>query len=158
MKKILVLLGSVLVAGCFICHKPQPQQQAAVRKIVEQKSPVPQEKIVTRHTILQAANFHFNSSEISADMNKFDELNKDIQANPNAIILVEGYTDNIGSETYNKELSLNSAKAVAAVLAKQGYPNEIRIHGAGSASPIASNETASGRAQNRRVDVVLVRE
>lgn len=158
MKKILVLLGSVLVAGCFICHKPQPQQQSAVRKIVEQKSPVPQEKIVTRHTILQAANFHFNSSEISADMNKFDELNKDIQANPNAIILVEGYTDNIGSETYNKELSLNRAKAVAAVLAKQGYPNEIRIHGAGSASPIASNETASGRAQNRRVDVVLVRE
>ncbi|MBP5404228.1 MAG: OmpA family protein [Elusimicrobiaceae bacterium] len=158
MKKIIVLLGSVLVAGCFICHKTQPQKKPEVQRIVEQRVPVPEEKVITRHSIVEAANFNFNSSEIRSDMNKMDELEKDIKANPDAIILVEGHTDNIGTEEYNKELSFDRAKAVAAVLAKQGYPNQIRVYGAGSSNPIASNETAAGRAQNRRVDVVLVRE
>ncbi len=158
MKKILALLGSVLVAGCFICHKTQPQKKPEIRQVVEQRAPVSEEKVITRHSVVEAANFYFNSSEIRSDMNKMNELEKDIKANPDAIILVEGHTDNIGTEEYNKELSLDRAKAVAAVLAKQGYPNQIRVYGAGSSNPIASNETAAGRAQNRRVDVVLVRE
>ena len=158
MKKVLVLLGCVLTAGCFICHKTQPEKKPVVRQIVEQQAPVPEEKVITRHSILEAANFYFNSSEIRPDMNKIDELEKDIKQNPDAIILVEGHTDNIGTEEYNKELSLDRAKAVAAMLAKQGYPNAIRVYGAGSANPIASNDTAAGRAKNRRVDVVLVRE
>ena len=164
MKQVLGLLGCVLVAGCFICPKTQPQKEPEVQRVVvkqpvvEQKAPVPAEKVITRHSIVEAANFYFNSSEIRSDMNKIDELEKDIKANPDAIILVEGHTDNIGTEEYNKKLSLNRAKAVAAMLAEQGYPNEIRVYGAGSSNPIASNETAAGRAQTRRVDVVLVRE
>ena len=158
MKKVLVLLGSVLVAGCFICHKTAPQEESNVPGIVEQQSPAQEEDVITRYSVLEAANFHFDSSEIRQDMNRMDELEKDIAANPKAIVLVEGHTDNIGPEEYNKELSLDRARAVASVLSQRGYPNQIRIYGAGSSAPIASNDTEEGRAKNRRVDVVLLRE
>ena len=155
MKKVLVLLSSVLMAGCFICHKTAPQENTG---IVEQQSPVQEEKVISRHSIPEVANFAFDSTEIRSDMNRMDDLEKDILANPDAVILVEGHTDNIGTEEYNKNLSLERARSVAQELAKQNYPNQIRIYGAGSQSPIASNDTAEGREQNRRVDVVLLRD
>ena len=159
MKKTLVLLGSVLMTGCFICQREQPQKQ--VEQVVEQPTPVAVEPVkpaVTRHSIVEAANFEFNSREIRPDMNKMDEVKKQIAANPEAVVLLTGHTDNVGSADYNKRLSIERAEAVATVLSKQGYPNEIRVSGAGDTAPIASNETEEGRAQNRRVDVVLIRE
>ena len=151
MKKLLVLFGSVLVAGCFICHKPAAQQE-----IVEQVTAPQEAEIITRYTIVEAANFEFDSSEVKAGMNTLGEVEEDIAANPHAIILVEGHTDNIGTEEYNKKLSVARAKSVAQVLAERGYPNQIRVYGAGSSSPIASNDTEEGRAENRRVDVILI--
>ena len=162
MKKILVFISSVLVSGCFICHRDQPQKKA--EELVEQPTLVaaepaePVKQVVTRHSIAEAANFEFNSREIRPDMNKIDEVKKQIAANPDAVVLLTGHTDNIGSADYNKRLSVERAKAVAAVLAQQGYPNEIRISGAGDTSPLVSNDTEEGRAQNRRVDVTLIRE
>lgn len=162
MKKTLVLLGSVLMTGCFICQRGLPQKK--VEEVVEQPAPVaavpvePVKPAVTRQSIAEAANFEFNSSEIRPDMNKVDEVKKLMAANPDAIVVLTGHTDNIGSADYNKRLSVKRAKAVAAELSKQEYPNEIRVSGAGETSPIASNDTEEGRAQNRRVDVVLIRE
>ncbi|MBR4356024.1 MAG: OmpA family protein [Elusimicrobiaceae bacterium] len=159
MKKVLVLLGSVLMAGCFICHKTAVQTEPVAKKgIVEQQSPVNQDRIISRYSIPEVANFAFGSKEIRADMNKMGDLQKDIRNNPDAIILVEGHTDNIGTDKYNKALSLERARSVAEVIAQDGYPNQIRVYGAGSSAPIASNDTAAGRAQNRRVDVVLLRD
>ena len=168
MKKTLVLLGSVLMTGCFICHRQQSQKQ--VEEVVEQPTPVaavpavpavpaePVKPAVTRQAIVEAANFNFNSYEVRPDMNKVDEVEKLIAARPDAVVLLTGHTDNVGSADYNKKLSLERAKAVAAVLSEQGYPNEIRVSGAGDTAPIASNDTEEGRAQNRRVDVILIRE
>lgn len=159
MKKLLVLLSSVLMAGCFICHKTTPQEERIIlAEIIEQQAPVQEEQVISRHTISEVANFAFDSKEIRSDMNKMTALMEDIQANPEAVILVEGHTDNIGPEEYNKTLSLERARAVAQELIKQNYPNEIRTYGAGSSMPIASNDTEAGRAQNRRVDVVLIRD
>ena len=161
MKKLLVLLSPVLLSGCFICHKTAYQEEVVEvveQEIVEQYLPVEQEKIISRHSIPEAANFEFDSKEIRPDMNKLDVLEADIAAHPEATILVEGHTDNVGTEQYNKELSYARAMSVAKVLAQKGYPNQIRVYGAGYSSPIASNDTAEGRAQNRRVDVVLVSE
>lgn len=158
MKKLLVLFGSVLMAGCFICHKTNPQEQhITIVEIAQQQSPVQEEKVISRHTVTEVANFAFDSKEILSETRKMDGLMQDIQAHPDAVIIVEGHTDNIGSEEYNKKLSLERANAVANELAKYNYPNEIRAYGAGSTMPIASNDTEAGRAQNRRVDVVLVR-
>jgi len=158
MKKLLVLFGSVLMAGCFICHKTTPQEQhITIVEIAEQQSPVQEEKVISRHTVTEVANFAFDSKEILSESTKMNGLMQDIQAHPDAVIIVEGHTDNIGTEEYNKKLSLERANAVAQELAKYKYPNEIRTYGAGSSMPIASNDTEAGRAQNRRVDVVLVR-
>ena len=158
MKKLLVLMSSVLLAGCFICHKTTPKEEhITIVEIAQQQSPVQEETVISRHSISEVANFAFNSKEIRSDMNKMDALMEDIQAHPDAVILVEGHTDNVGPEEYNKNLSLERANAVAKELARHNYPNEIRTYGAGSTMPIASNDTEEGRAQNRRVDVVLVR-
>ncbi len=163
MKKVLVLLSSVLMTGCFICHKTAaaPQEEAIVTNdtgIVEQQSPVAEEKVITRHTIPEAANFAFNSRELKPGMNRMDEVMKDLQAHPDAVVFVEGHTDNIGSEEYNKQLSLDRARAVAQELVAQGCSNQVRVYGAGSSMPIASNDTAEGRAQNRRVDIIIAKD
>jgi outer membrane protein OmpA-like peptidoglycan-associated protein len=160
MKKLLVLLSSVLMTGCFICHKGAPKEETieAVEEVVEIVYPAPQVKVISRYSIPEAANFAFDSKEIRSDMNKMVELERDIVAHPEATIVVEGYTDNIGTEEYNQELSYQRAMEVAKVLAQKDYPNEIRVSAKGSSNPIASNATEKGRAQNRRVDVVLISE
>lgn len=159
MKKVLVLLGSVLVAGCFVCHKTAPQQEksASVELMVVQQSPAPAEDVVMRYTFPEAANFAFDSRELNLGMSRVDKVMIDIKAYPNAVVLVEGHTDNIGSEEYNKNLSADRARVVAKELVAKGCTNPIRIYGAGASMPIASNDTEEGRAQNRRVDVVIVR-
>ena len=161
MKKLFVLLSSVLMTGCFICHKAAPQEEIIeTQEVVEvvEYVPVVEEKVISRYSIPEAANFAFDSQEIRADKNKLDELQRDIEAHPEALIVVEGHTDNIGTEEYNKELSYKRAMSVAKEIAKQGYPNDIEVRAKGSANPIASNSTEAGRSQNRRVDVVLVQE
>ena len=126
--------------------------------IAKQESQLQEENLIILSNTPEMANFAFASKEISLDKSKMDALMEDIQANPNAIILVEGHTDNIGSEEYNKKLSLERSNAVAKELAKYNYPNEIRIQGAGYSKPIASNNTEEGRAQNRRVDIILAKD
>ena len=158
MKKILVFISSVLVAGCFICHKTDSQEEVVAQQPQPPAAVIPAEPIVTHHFISEVANFKFDSSEALPNEDKMNELKQKIAADPQAMILVEGHTDNIGTVAYNQKLSEKRAQAVVAQLVKQGYPNEIRSKGLGSTSPIASNDTEEGRAQNRRVDVTLVRE
>ena len=72
-------------------------------------------------------------------------------------IQVNGYTDSTGSDAINNPLSVKRANAVADFLKVQGVAgNRIVANGYGSANPIASNATASGREQNRRVEIVLI--
>ncbi|VVD84603.1 OmpA family protein [Pandoraea terrigena] len=69
---------------------------------------------------------------------------------------VYGYTDSVGSDTYNEQLSARRAEAVADVLAEAGMPRaDIQTIGAGKRNPVADNSTATGRAQNRRVAIVI---
>jgi outer membrane protein OmpA-like peptidoglycan-associated protein len=71
-------------------------------------------------------------------------------------VVVEGYTDSHGSPKKNQALSEQRARAVSDFLASQGVPaDRIQTVGKGESSPVASNKDASGRAQNRRVEIVL---
>lgn len=90
---------------------------------------------------------------ILADMaTAFQNLNDTIK------IEVSGHTDNIGSEDYNYALSLRRAKSVSGVLIKNGIPDtKIIIQGKGEEQPIDSNSTVQGRANNRRVELRIIK-
>jgi len=71
-------------------------------------------------------------------------------------LAIEGYTDSRGSDAYNLDLSQRRADAVRAYLISNGYPPDLIVaHGAGKAMPIADNATSEGRANNRRVEIVI---
>jgi OOP family OmpA-OmpF porin len=84
---------------------------------------------------------------------KVSEVAKDLDASK---IRVEGHTDSTGGEAKNQTLSEERANAVATYLKTSGVPTtEIEAEGLGLSKPLASNKTKSGRAQNRRVDIVI---
>lgn len=71
-------------------------------------------------------------------------------------VRVDGHTDASGKEQYNQQLSLRRAKSVANVLGTVGMKQEnIQLQGLGSSEPVASNDTAAGRTENRRVSIVV---
>jgi outer membrane protein OmpA-like peptidoglycan-associated protein len=79
-----------------------------------------------------------------------------LEAYPGLKVQVEGYTDSVGGDDYNQKLSENRAGAVKDFLVSQGVSaNNITSQGFGKSSPVADNATASGRAQNRRVNMVV---
>ncbi len=81
-----------------------------------------------------------------------------LKRNPALKIRIEGHTDNVGGQAYNQRLSEQRAKAVKEYLLSVGIDeNRLTSKGYGYAKPIASNETAQGRAQNRRVELTPIR-
>jgi outer membrane protein OmpA-like peptidoglycan-associated protein len=71
-------------------------------------------------------------------------------------IQLEGHTDSVGTDDYNMRLSQQRADAVQDYLASQGVPAaNLSSVGFGKASPVASNDTDTGRQQNRRVEMVV---
>jgi len=76
---------------------------------------------------------------------------------PGSEVRVEGHTDNTGSATHNLRLSQDRAAAVANVLIGGGVlPGRVTPIGLGEDEPVASNLTADGRAQNRRVEIIII--
>ena len=72
-------------------------------------------------------------------------------------VRIDGHTDASGKETYNQQLSLRRAKSVATVLTGVGMKEQnIQLRGLGSSEPVASNDTAAGRTENRRVSIVVI--
>lgn len=85
-----------------------------------------------------------------------DNIAAILKAYPDVKIMVEGYTDNRGNADSNKKLSRQRADAVKVRLTQQGInENRIQVTGFGDANPVADNETAEGRAQNRRIEVLV---
>ena len=79
--------------------------------------------------------------------------------NPDRRLLIEGHTDSRGSEAYNQDLSERRAEAVANALFRQGIAaDRVSVVGLGEGYPLASNGTASGQQENRRVEVVFSSE
>jgi len=75
---------------------------------------------------------------------------------PGLEIEVEGHTDSVGSDAMNQSLSENRAEAVREYLLRQGVPKDAIVsRGFGETMPLATNDTAEGKAQNRRVEIVV---
>jgi outer membrane protein OmpA-like peptidoglycan-associated protein len=79
-----------------------------------------------------------------------------VLSHPGLNLAIEGYTDNVGSEMFNQALSEQRANAVRDYLIQQGLdPSTVSSKGFGMSMPVASNATAKGRQQNRRVEIIV---
>jgi outer membrane protein OmpA-like peptidoglycan-associated protein len=101
--------------------------------------------------------FGFDSAEVKPEARaNLSSLAASLQQYPNTEVMIVGHTDATGPEEYNQKLSERRADAAAAVLIDRGVsPSRIGIEGLGEMEPSASNETAEGRALNRRVEMAI---
>ena len=87
---------------------------------------------------------------------QLDRVASFMAKNEGTKVIIEGHTDSRGSESYNQDLSQRRAQAVADALASHGIDrSRVEAIGRGKALPVASNETAAGQQQNRRVEIVF---
>ncbi|MEB3754736.1 OmpA family protein [Acinetobacter sp. MD2(2019)] len=109
--------------------------------------------------LVMPGNITFDTNQSSIKPNFYATLNKVAQTlseDNKSAILVTGYTDNTGNDSINIPLSQARAQAVANYLSGQGVSSSrINAQGNGASNPIASNSTASGREQNRRVEISI---
>lgn len=127
-------------------YDKQAKELAKIAEVVKSDSGI---QVYLKNDIL----FTTGSSELSpASMQTLTDLNKVLKKYPKNRIVVQGYTDSTGSDAINNKLSTQRAKAVYDFLLGSGLKTKsITYVGYGSSNPIASNATAAGRAQNRRV-------
>jgi outer membrane protein OmpA-like peptidoglycan-associated protein len=85
-----------------------------------------------------------------------DKLTAFFNQYPDRTAVIEGHTDNVGSENYNQDLSQRRADKVKAYLMNEGISSDrLSAYGKGETSPVAGNDSAIGRQQNRRVEVII---
>lgn len=105
---------------------------------------------------LNGVNFEFNKATLKTGSEKvLDEVIRALKANPDVKVEIQGHTDSQGSDAYNTQLSDARAKSVAQYLFDNGInPARVKAVGYGESKPIADNNTAEGRLQNRRVEMI----
>ncbi|WP_334001879.1 OmpA family protein [Burkholderia cepacia] len=139
----------------FMCGKPQPVVQVAPPAPQPQPQPAPQ-PVPQRQVLLQGdANFAFDSAaltpEARSQLDRFVQINGGVEFRR---VAITGFTDSTGSKTHNLALSASRARNVMNYLSSNGLKAQSFVsEGLGAADPVASNATAEGRAQNRRVEI-----
>jgi len=116
-------------------------------------------KQTDRGMVLTLGSVLFDSNDASLNASgerSLDKLGQFLRDNPKRNVRVEGYTDSTGSAAYNRDLSQRRADAVRSALVDGGLDAQrATTKGLGQDFAVASNQTASGRQQNRRVEVVI---
>ncbi|MEO6351806.1 MAG: outer membrane protein OmpA [Oxalobacteraceae bacterium] len=109
-------------------------------------------------TFAADAFFDFDKSVLKADGKaKLDDMASKLSGVNLEVIIAVGHTDSVGSDAYNQKLSIRRAEAVKAYLVSKGIEtNRVYTEGKGEKQPVASNKSAAGRAQNRRVEIEVV--
>jgi outer membrane protein OmpA-like peptidoglycan-associated protein len=152
-------------------------QQSQLDTAASQKAKLETEKSELRTQLLQQFNailqtrdsargLIVNMSDVLFDTGKYalrplarEKLAKVagiVSGHPGLTLNVEGHTDSVGGDSYNQQLSENRGSAVRDYLTGEGMSaNSVTSEGFGKTQPVASNETASGRQQNRRVELVI---
>jgi len=104
-------------------------------------------------------NFASGSSTIAGSSGlEVDNLSSILKAYQDIKVKIEGYTDSQGNAASNQTLSQKRAEAVRARLIAAGIPDaRISTEGFGAANPVATNDTPEGRAENRRIEVIIVK-
>lgn len=110
--------------------------------------------------VLDRMQFENNTAMLSPSSDaEIKDLAMVIKAYPNARVRIGGFTDNSGSESANRKLSKERADAARTALVSAGVDaKQVMAQGYGSQHPIADNSTEEGRAQNRRIGIIVVKK
>jgi outer membrane protein OmpA-like peptidoglycan-associated protein len=151
-------------------REAQEQAEASAKQAVQNADQVRERLRLQLNAVLQttetARGLIVNMSDVLFDFNKYTlkpeareklaKVSGILLAYPGLKMQVEGYTDNIGSEEYNQKLSEQRAGGVRDYLVQQSVADaNVTAQGYGKSHPVADNSTNEGRAQNRRVELVV---
>ncbi|NNE30512.1 MAG: OmpA family protein [Saprospiraceae bacterium] len=129
-------------------------------KKIPKKSPasVSEPVAISEPVILKNVFFDTASSELRPEsFSELEKLKNFLNENPGLVIRIQGHTDNVGEDLYNKDLSLARAKAVYQFLIDKGISlQRLSFEGFGEIQPIDSNDTEQGRQNNRRTEFVVL--
>lgn len=143
-------------AGAFIGRKMDRQAEEIKRTVPGAEVIKAGEGLIVKFD--SGILFDFNKADLKdAARTNITNLATSMKNNPETNIMVIGHTDNVGSDSYNYTLSERRAQSVKDFAVANGVSSSrITIQGKGKTEPIADNSTESGRAQNRRVEIVIV--
>jgi len=141
------LIGALI--GWNVCHDPEPAPVAAPPPAAPPSG--------TEIVEIRGTHFAFDSDRITAEGEAIlDEAVSVMNRYPEMNVRVEGHTDSVGSEAYNMGLGQRRADSVRDYLASQGISSSrMTTRSFGESVPAASNDTDAGRAQNRRVEIIV---
>jgi outer membrane protein OmpA-like peptidoglycan-associated protein len=137
----------------------EQQQQQLRQQLLQQFNMILETRDTARGLIVNMSDvlFDFNKYTLRpAAREKLAKISGIILSHPGLRLEVDGYTDSIGSESYNQKLSEERADGVRTYLTGQGISSDIVVaKGFGKENPVASNDNAAGRQKNRRVEMVV---
>lgn len=144
-----ILVGALL--GHAICD-PMKEAPPPAPAAAPPPPPPPAKPLVTLH----GPQFDFDKATLKPDGKKMvDEAVRVMRDNPAMRVSVEGHTDSVGTDAYNQRLSERRANAVRDYMVSEGIDaSRISTVGYGESKPVADNDTAEGRAENRRVEII----
>jgi len=160
-------VGGVL--GFIFCEEEIPPQtppeelppvKPEVVEVKQEPEPEPETPKVVKKIILNGIRFDFDRANIKPEFYPvLDEAVKILNEYPEKKVIIKGYTCSIGTEAYNKGLSLRRAISVRNYLSNKGLkPNRLRVEGYGEGRPIGDNATLEGRRRNRRVEFKVIND
>jgi outer membrane protein OmpA-like peptidoglycan-associated protein len=144
------------VANAALDQRDQANQETArVQAELDalKATPTPRGLVMTLGDVL----FDTGRAELkSGASRKMDQLAQFLVEHPDRRVQIDGFTDSVGTDSYNEDLSQRRADAVKAALISRGVqPSRIATEGYGKAYPVANNTDSGGRQLNRRVEVVI---
>jgi outer membrane protein OmpA-like peptidoglycan-associated protein len=152
--------------------KQEKQNALAEAKLAEEAARLSEAKLLelqelnaqqtNRGLVLTLGDVLFETGKsklLSGSVRAIEKLAEFLQDNENRQAIIEGHTDNVGSLTYNLDLSLRRSQSVKNALVDQNISlDRLFIKGYGEMYPVASNGDAGGRQRNRRVEIVILEE
>ncbi len=140
-------------------EQAEKDAQALRAKLKDQLNLILQTRDTARGLIVNMSDVLFDVNQATLKPGAKEKLAKVsgiLLAYPSLHLTVEGYTDSTGSDDYNQKLSERRADSVRDYLVSNGISDSnIEAHGYGKSRPVATNDTAAGRQQNRRVELVV---
>jgi len=166
----LLLLALCFAAGCATQEPPKPPPEAPKPAPAPAPAPAPTpapraaepkpapKPVAEKVTFAADVLFDFDKAVIKPEgKSKLDDLSNKIRGVNLEVVIAIGHADSIGTDAYNQKLSVRRAESVKAYLVSKGVePNRIYTEGKGEKQPVATNQTAEGRAKNRRVEIEVI--